>query len=165
MLKFEPFKLLLRQLKGKTATKMLEPSEYITLGEPVTKMTLGIIGKREDIYKEDLHEKVINPLLKALGQMPDKIILPNEGTSTALLGIWGERAKLPVEQIAADWARYNRMSFKIRDARIVKESTILLLFQGPKSEYIPKLGIREVKKGKRVFVVNPGKDWKLEEWV
>ena len=144
---------------------MLEPSEHISLGEPVQQRILGVIGKREDIYKEDLHERIVNPLLKALGEFPDKIILPNEGTSTALLGIWAERSEIPNEQLIADWTRYNRMSFKIRDARIVKEANILLLFQGPKSEYIPKLGIREVKKGKRVFVVNPGKDWKLEEWV
>ena len=143
---------------------MLEPSEYISLGEPTTKVTVGVLGKREDISKEDLHEKILHPLLKALGEVPDKILLPNEGMSTALISIWAERTEIPADQILADWTRYNRMSFKIRDSRIVKDSSILLLFQGPKSEYLPKLGVREVKKGKRVFVVTPGKTWKLEEW-
>ena len=164
MLKFDANSFFGDKSKRHSNKEMLEPSEHISFGEPITKVTLGVIGKREDISKVDLHEKIVNPLLKALGEMPDKILLPNEGTSSALLSIWAERTEIPADQIAADWQRYNRMSFKIRDGRIVKDSSILLLFQGPKSEYLPKLGVREVKKGKRVFVVTPGKEWKLEEW-
>ncbi len=43
----------------------------------------------------------------------------------------------------------------MRDARILKEATHLLFFLGKSSDYYEKIAIREVKKGRVVYTVDP----------
>lgn len=142
----------------------LEPDSEIKLGEAHTMICLGVLGKREDISKIEIHEKILHPLLETLGKMPDIIYVPSDGMTSALIGAWAERAEIKCETIHADFRKLGRRAFVLRDSQILKAATHLLLFEQPKSEYIVKLGIRELKKGKHVFSVSAGKDWEVQEW-
>ncbi len=142
----------------------LEPDSQIQLGNAYQRICLGVLGKREDIHKQDLHEKIIHPLLESLGRVPDVIYVPSDGMTSALIGVWAERCEVKCETIHADFRKFARRAFVLRDSQILKAATHLLLFEQPKSEYIVKLGLREFKKGKRVFSVSSGKTWELQEW-
>ena len=142
----------------------LDLDKDIQIGKPYEKICLGVLGKREDIQKIDLHEKIINPFLQILGKMPDLIYVSSEGMTSALIAAWAERCNIKFEVIHADCRKLGRRAFALRDSRILKASTHLLLFEQPKSEYIVKLGIRELKKGKHVYSITPSKVWELQEW-
>jgi hypothetical protein len=142
----------------------LEPDSQIHLGTSYKQICLGVLGKREDIQKADLHDKILHPLLETIGRIPDIVYLPSDGMTSALIGTWAERGEVKFETIHADCRKLGRRAFALRDSRILKSATHLLLFEQPKSEYIVKLGIRELKKGKEVFSIGPGKEWELQHW-
>ena len=142
----------------------LEPSSEIKVGTAYKPLCLGVLGKREDISRDTFFDKILHPLMEILGRMPDIIYLPSDGMSSALVGAWAERCGVKTETITAEWHRLGRKAVALRDSRILKSSTHLLIFEQPKSEYIVKLGIREFKKGKSVYSISPGKDWELQEW-
>lgn len=139
-------------------------SEQIQPGKPYSRVCLGVLGKREDITQEAMREKILQPIIKVLGKMPDVVFMPSDGTSSAVIGAWAERCELNNEMIHADFRKLGRRAFAMRDARITKDASHLLLFEQPKSEYLVKLGIREMKKGKTVFSVSAGKNWELQQW-
>jgi hypothetical protein len=114
---------------------------------------LGVLGKHEQISKQDIHEKILHPLVSAIGRLPDKVLVPSEGTSSAYITLWTERSNLETQCVDADWRKFQRKAGILRDARILKESTHLLLFLGAKSRSYEQTGIREAKKGKTVFIV------------
>jgi len=122
------------------------------VGKPIY---LGILGIHNQISKEDIHEKILHPLMSVLGRLPDKIILPSEGISSAYISIWAERHQIDTQCVEADWKRFQRKAGILRDARILKESTHLLTFVGMKSRSNEQTAIKQVKKGKQVFVVEP----------
>ena len=143
---------------------MLEPEEYIQPGKPYEQICLGVLGKREDIKKDDLYEKILEPIVNTLGKHPDSIYLSNDGVSNIFIGDWAERNDIKSESIVADWRRLGRRAVALRDARIIKSATHLLIFEQPKSEYNTKIGLRELKKGKQIFCVTKGKDFEIEHW-
>ena len=120
-------------------------------GQPIY---LGILGKHETINKETLHEKILHPLVSSLGRLPEKVLLPSEGQSSAYITIWAERAGIDVHCVEADWRKFQRRAAILRDARILRECTHLLVFLGARSESNERTAIREVKKGKEVFTVD-----------
>ena len=144
--------------------QMLEPSSAIFEGKGYQTICLGVLGKREDISKEDFFEKILHPLAGTLGRLPDKILLPSDGMSSALVGVWADQCDIQTETIVADWRKLGRKAVCLRDARILKASTHLLIFEQPKSDYLLKLGTRELKKGKQIFSVSSGTQWELQEW-
>jgi hypothetical protein len=142
----------------------LEPSSEIKAGTAYKQVCLGVLGKREDISREAFFDKIIHPLMELLGRMPDIVYLPSDGMSSALVGAWADRCGVKTETLTAEWHRLGRKAVALRDSRILKSSTHLLIFEQPKSEYTVKLGIREFKKGKSVYSVSAGKTWELLEW-
>lgn len=126
-------------------------SEIRVVGKPIL---LGILGKHEKISKENIHEKILHPLVSAIGRLPDKLLAPSEGTSSAYITLWAERANIETQSIDADWRKLQRRAGILRDARILKESTHLLIFVGAKSKSYEQTGIREAKKGKQVYLVD-----------
>ena len=126
-------------------------TEIRVIGKPIL---LGVLGTHEQISKQDLHEKILHPLMSAIGRLPDKLMIPSQGTSSAYISIWAERANLETVCVDADWRKLQRRAGIMRDARIVKDSTHLLVFGGAKSKNYEQLGIREAKKGKQVFLVD-----------
>lgn len=142
----------------------LEPSSDIKVGTAYQPLCLGVLGKREDISRNDFFEKIMNPLMELLGRVPDTIYLPSDGMTSALVSVWAERCGVKSETLTAEWHKLGRKAVCLRDSRIIKSATHLLIFEQPKSEYLVKLGIREFKKGKSVYSISPGKDWELMEW-
>jgi hypothetical protein len=139
-------------------------SEVIKPGKPHSRICLGVLGKREDISQEAMRDKVLHPILAVLGKVPDIVYMPSDGTSSAVIGAWTDRCEINNEMIHADFRKLGRRAFAMRDARILKDASDILVFEQPKSEYLVKLGIREMKKGKRIFSVSPGKNWELQQW-
>jgi hypothetical protein len=142
----------------------LEPSSEIKIGTTYKHLCLGVLGKREDISRDRFFEKILHPLMEQLGRMPDIIYLPSDGMSSSLVGAWADRCGVKTETLTAEYHRLGRKAVCLRDSRILKSSTHLLIFEQPKSEYNVKMGIREFKKGKPVFSISSGKDWILQEW-
>ena len=124
--------------------------ETLIQGQP---FYLGILGIHNQITKEDIHEKILHPLISALGRLPEKIILPSEGTSSAYISIWAERNNVDTQVVEADFRKFQRKAAILRDSRILKECTTLLTFLGPRSRTNEQTSIRQAKKGKRVFLV------------
>lgn len=135
-----------------TAAPMDFPDEVRVQGKPIA---LGVIGSHNQISKEDIHEKVLHPLLSVLGRMPDKLLIPSDGQSSAYITLWAERGEVDTQCVEADWRRFQRKAAVLRDARILKEANHLVVFVGPKSRSYEQTGMREAKKGKRVFLVEP----------
>lgn len=127
-------------------------SEIRIVGKPIY---LGILGIHNQITKEEIHEKVLHPLMSVLGRLPDKILLPAEGTSSAYISLWAERNHIDTQCVEADWRKFQRKAAILRDARILKESTHVLTFVGIKSRSNEQTAIRLAKKGKQVFLVEP----------
>jgi len=122
------------------------------VGKPIY---LGILGIHNQISKDDIHEKILHPLMSVLGRLPDKLILPSEGTSSAYISLWAERHKIDTHCVEADWKRFQRKAGILRDARILKESSHLLTFVGVKSRTNEQTAIKQAKKGKQVFLIEP----------
>jgi hypothetical protein len=127
-------------------------SEIRIQGKPIV---LGILGIHNTITKEEIHDKVLHPLMSVLGRLPDKLLVPSEGTSSAYLSLWAERHHVDTQCVEADWRKFQRKAAILRDARILKEATHLLVFVGIKSRTNEQTAIRQVKKGKQVFLVEP----------
>lgn len=121
------------------------------VGQPIL---LGVLGKHEQISKEVIHEKILHPLISTIGRLPDKLLVPSEGTSSAYITLWGERANIEIHSVDADWRKLQRRAGIMRDARIIKDSTHLLVFVGARSKSYEQTGIREAKKGKQVFLID-----------
>ncbi len=116
---------------------------------------LGVLGIHNTIQKEDIHETILHPLISVVGRLPELIVLPSEGTSSAYISIWAERNNVDTHSVEADWKKFQRKAGILRDARILKECTHLLVFVGPKSRSYEQTAIRHAKKGKQVFLVEP----------
>lgn len=136
-------------------------TEEKTVGQPIL---LGVLGKSETITKEDIHEKILHPLMSVLGRLPDKLFVSSEGQSSAYISLWSERQAIDTQILEADWRKFQRRAGILRDSRIVKESTHLLIFVGTRSKNGEQIGIREAKKGKQVFLAYP-EDWSLTQLV
>jgi hypothetical protein len=76
--------------------------------------------------------------------------------SSTYISIWSEKLNIETQIVEADWKRQGRKAGFLRDSRILKESTHLLIFNGPRSKINETTGIREAKKGKQVFLVEHG---------
>ena len=129
----------------KSTMELLEDS-------PVTKMNLGVIGaSTAKVWNRETITDIMNPVLGELG-LPDTIFMPTEGVTSILLQTWAERQNIACQAVSADWIRLGRRARALRDGRILKESSHLIMFIG-RSDYYEKIAIRELKRGKRVFTV------------
>ena len=118
---------------------------------------LGVLGARNAITKQILQDEILNPILDDLQKKPNKILLPAEPLSSTFIECWATRQEIAVELIKSDWIRDSRRAGVIRDSRIEKESTALLVFEGPKSRYYLDLAERIAKRrgpSYPVYVVN-----------
>jgi hypothetical protein len=122
----------------------------------VKPIILGFLGKHESVTKQTIHDEVLHPLMSVLGRLPERILVSSEGTSSAYISIWGERNEINTQIIHADWKTLQRRAGIMRDARIIKECSHLVIFQGLRSKAYEQTAIREAKKGKRVFLVDHG---------
>jgi hypothetical protein len=109
-------------------------------------LILGVLGARNALTKQIMQDEILNPVLDDLGKKPMKILLPAEPLSSAYIECWAGRQDIPVDLMKSDWVRNGRRAAVLRDAYIEKESTALLIFEGPKSRYYLDLAERIAKK-------------------
>ena len=139
------------------------------LPTPVLKgeaIILGFLGHSSAAKwtRNSMADLILNPLMGEIDKLPNILLIPTEGNTSTLLQIWAERMNIEYQAIDSDWTRLGRRARALRDGRILKESTHLVFFLGSRSDYYEKIAIREVKKGRKVFAVDP-KTGTLEEWV
>jgi hypothetical protein len=115
------------------------------------RVVLGVLGTRNTIRLADLEEQILSPAMEAWGT-PDEIILPAGSESSAAIQAWATRREIPCTLVACDWAAQGRRAAILRDARIQREATHLVLLQGPRSSALSTLAKRLGKKGRPVAI-------------
>ena len=117
---------------------------------------LGVLGQSSDAFwtKETVSDSVMFPVLGDLEQFPESILCGAEGQTSMLLEWWAARHDIPIQVYEANWSKLGKRARALRDARIVKEATHLLVFYGQRSETYETIAIRELKKGKTVYTID-----------
>lgn len=120
-------------------------------------IVLGVIGGSKAAFwtKQTIEKNIVSRLVNQFGKKPDMILLPNDGNTSIFIEIWANKQNIPVAVYDADWIKLGRRARAIRDSKIQKEATHLLYFFGNRSDYYENAAIREVKKGKEVYSVDP----------
>ena len=155
----------LRQTEGsRKHASTLELLDDAPLLPPPKPMCLGILGQSSDQFwtKETITEQLLQPIASELGRLPESVLVGAEGQTSMLIEWWAARLDLPIQVFEANWAKLGKRARALRDARIVKEATHLLVFMGQRSDSYEATAIRELKKGKTVFTVD-AKTHELQE--
>ena len=100
---------------------------------------LGIIGSHSKVSEQDLHEKVLTPILQETGRIPDRILIPTEGTTSYYIQDWAESLHIQTQLFHTDWKKNGKAAQIFRDNRIITECTHALVFLSPRSERYTKL--------------------------
>ena len=115
------------------------------------RVVLGVLGTRSNTRVEDIAVNLMAPLIEAWGT-PDELLLPSEGESSIAIQTWAASQKIPVRLVSCDWVTQGRRAGMLRDARIQREASHLLLLQGPRSNALSTLGARLQRKGRPVVI-------------
>jgi len=116
-----------------------------------SRIVLGVLGTRSNIRAEELDINIIAPLVEAWG-LPDEIIVPSEGDSSQAIQSWAQLKNIPISLVGCDWVAQGRRAGILRDARIQREATHLLMLQGPRSNALTALAERLSRKGRPVVI-------------
>jgi Txe/YoeB family toxin of Txe-Axe toxin-antitoxin module len=113
-------------------------------------MSIGVLGSRNAITKQIMQDEILNPilddLLSSTKRKIHRIILPEESLSSTFIESWAKRLDMKVDLIKSDWVNHGRRAGVFRDALIEKESSVLLVFEGPRSRYYLDLAERIAKR-------------------
>jgi hypothetical protein len=110
---------------------------------------LGFLGKRSNIRYEDIEIQILEPIIREWGK-PDEIIIPAEGESSYAIQLWAQKNGISIQLVGCDWLAYGRRASMMRDSQIQRESTHLVMIQGPRSNSYSTLAERLRKKGRKV---------------
>lgn len=140
-------------VKHQSTLELLDDKPLLPHQKP---FILGILGTSEKAFwnRETMTEQVIYPVIGEQERIPTVLLLPSEGATSILLESWASRQHIQTTAYEADWTKLGKRARALRDARIMKESTHLLLFLNERSDYYEKIAIREVKKGKVVYCID-----------
>jgi hypothetical protein len=107
----------------------------------VQPIVLGIFGTRtrSALSEKKMVEHILTPILQELGRVPDKVLVPSEGDSSAIIEMWAESLRIPCHIITAEWGRLGKAAVHMRDARIQAEATHALVFLSNRSARYEKL--------------------------
>ena len=133
-----------------TAAPKKRPRSKSPLTRP-TRVVLGVLGTRNSTSYDDFTEQILAPITEAWG-IPDEIIAPAESESSQILVAWAAREGIPISLVAADWVKQGKRAGLLRDARIQREGTHMLLLQGPRSNALSTLAGRIQRKGRPVVI-------------
>ena len=115
------------------------------------RIVLGILGARANMTYEQIQEQIIEPALTLWG-VPDEVLLPAQGESSYTIQSWATTKEIPVSLVTADWTLQGAKAGFFRDARIQRDSTHLILLQGPRSTALATLAARLKRKGRPVLL-------------
>ena len=107
---------------------------------------LGVLGARNSMTKQNMQNEILNPILDDLNKPVKKIIAPEEHLSSTFIECWATRNEIQVEMVKSDWLNYGKKAGVLRDAQIEKQSSALLVFEGPRSRYYLELAERIAKR-------------------
>ncbi len=116
-----------------------------------TRVVLGVLGTRNSTSYDAFIEQILAPVTEAWG-IPDEIVVPAESESSQILTTWATREGVPVSLVTADWVKHGKRAGLLRDARIQREATHMLLLQGPRSNALSTLAARLQRKGCPVVI-------------
>jgi hypothetical protein len=113
------------------------------------RIVFGVLGTRNKMSYEDFVEQILDPVIEAWG-LPEEFLIPGDGESGEVIQAWAARNDIPVNRVAADWVRNGKRAGLLRDARIQREASHLILLQGPRSNAMTTLAGKLQRKGKPV---------------
>lgn len=109
-------------------------------------MSLGVLGARNAITKQILQHEILNPIFDDLNGKINKVILPEEPLSSTYIEAWATQHGIEATMLKSDWVTHGKKGCVLRDAQIEKQSTALLVFEGPRSRYYLSLAERIAKR-------------------
>ena len=116
-----------------------------------TRVVLGVLGTRNSTSYDAFVEQILAPITEAWG-IPDEIVAPTESESSQILVAWATANGVPISLVAADWIKQGKRAGVLRDARIQREASHMLLLQGPRSNALSALAARLQRKGRPVVI-------------
>ncbi len=131
---------------------------------------LGILGTQSKVHYDTMVLEVLAPVLEAWGT-PDEILLPAEGDSSQTIHSWAIQQNIPARFVGCDWSAQGKTAKILRDSRIQRDATHLILLQGPRSNAYTTLAEKLHRKGRLVVLSErpgapvrlPGKDLCADE--
>lgn len=96
---------------------------------------LGVIGSRSALTKQIIQHEILNPILDDLGGDLSRVICPEEPLSSTFIECWADRKGIPVTTLKSEWITYGKKAGVMRDYQIEKNSSALLVFEGPRSRF------------------------------
>lgn len=153
--------MIQKEPKVKSTLELLDDAPLLPPPKP---LCLGVLGQSSAAFwtKESISDHVLFPLLGDLERLPESILCSAEGQTSMLLEWWAARQDIPIQVFEANWSKLGKRARALRDARIVKEATHLLVFLGERSDTYETMAIRELKKGKCVYTIDP-KTYELQQ--
>ena len=115
------------------------------------RIVFGVLGTRNKIRYEEFVDQVLNPALEAWG-LPEELLIPGDGESGEVIQTWAHGRGIPVTRVTADWTRNGKRAGLLRDARIQREASHMILLQGPRSNAFTTLAGRLQRKGRPVVL-------------
>jgi hypothetical protein len=141
-------------LPAPESVKRIQPRSLSPLLRQPTapeRTVLGVLGTRSNVRYEEFERDVLAPLVEAWG-VPDELMLPAESDSTQMILTWAKQKDIPVRLVTAEWKQQGSRAGALRDGLIQRDSTHLLLLQGPRSNALMTLGKRLERKGRPVVI-------------
>ena len=137
----EPAAALKKRARSKSPSPIRRP----------TRVVLGVLGTRNSTSYDDFIEQILAPITEAW-VIRDEIVAPAESESSQILVAWASANGVPISLVAADWVKQGKRAGLLRDARIQREGTHMLLLQGPRSNALSALAARLQRKGRQVVI-------------
>lgn len=119
--------------------------------DQTTRKVLGFLGKRSNVRYEDIEAQILEPVLREWGT-PDEVILPAEGESSYAIQLWAQKNGISIHLVGCDWLANGRRASMLRDLQIQRDSTHLVMIQGPRSNSYSTLADRLRRKGRNVAI-------------
>jgi hypothetical protein len=120
------------------------PQKRKPIAEP-TLYVLGFMGIRNGVSYEEMQTNILAPVVEAWG-IPDEVVTPAEGDATQAIITWCHNHNVPLRLVSCDWAKQGKRAGMMRDARLQKEATHLVLLQGPRSNKLAELAVKLERK-------------------
>ena len=128
-----------------------------------TRIVFGVLGTRNKMSYEDFVAQILDPTVEAWG-LPAEILAPADGESAEVLQVWASHHGIPVCLVAADWKKNGKRAGMLRDSRIQREASHLILLQGPRSTAMTTLAGKLQRKGRPVVLSErPGEEVRVPE--
>jgi len=93
-----------------------------------------------------MQNEILNPILDDMEKPIKKVILPEDTLSSTYIECWANRKDIQVDYMKSDWTNYGKRAGVFRDLQIEKQSSVILVFEGPRSRYYLDLAEKIAKR-------------------